>query len=372
MSPPHGDACWAGAVANGRVPTRRRAIPAVPAGTRGVELNLALPGRRVPPHQACGAPGPPGFGRVPDVASPVDASRGSVPQVPEGSYPLLRHPRPTFPRRIGRIEALAITLLAALVLASAGVPSIAVVAASDPGASPSPSVSPSASPAPSASPSTDPSGVPSPSASPSPSADASAAPSASSEPAGPSSSPDPSASASPGPSASASPVLAVAASVRVPTPTRTPPPGAVAAAALEGQPYSLPAFVALGAWRLSRVSFYGPGFYCVLNRVKTCLPQAGHSAWPNETACGVMYTRTVVGVAHRTLPCGSLVAFTYHGRTVVAPVIDRGPYVAGRDWDLSGGLCRALGHCFTGPIRWTIVHRASGPAAPLRIALQRL
>ncbi len=85
-----------------------------------------------------------------------------------------------------------------------------------------------------------------------------------------------------------------------------------------------------------------------------------------------MYTRTVIGVAHRTLPCGSLVAFSYRGRTVIAPVIDRGPYVAGRDWDLSGGLCRALRHCFTGPIRWTIVHRASGHATQVRIDLRRL
>jgi len=66
------------------------------------------------------------------------------------------------------------------------------------------------------------------------------------------------------------------------------------------------------------------------------------------------------------------VAFTYHGRTVIAPVIDRGPYVAGRIWDLSGGLCVALRHCFSGPIRWTIVHRAIGPAAPVRIKLRRL
>jgi hypothetical protein len=90
------------------------------------------------------------------------------------------------------------------------------------------------------------------------------------------------------------------------------------------------------------------------------------------TACGVLYTRTVVGVAHRSLPCGTLVAFSYRGRTVIAPVIDRGPYVAGRLWDLSGGLCTALRHCFTGPIRWTIVHRAIGPAAPVRIELRRL
>ena len=38
------------------------------------------------------------------------------------------------------------------------------------------------------------------------------------------------------------------------------------------------------------------------------------------------YTRYVAGVAHRTLPCGTLVQFRWQGRTAVAPVIDRGPY----------------------------------------------
>jgi hypothetical protein len=269
---------------------------------------------------------------------------------------LLIHFHPHKPKRIGRREALAISILALIVAAGAGVPSIAVVAASDPAASPAASASPSASPAPS--PSASPSASPAPSASPGPSD-------------GPSQSPDPTASASPDPSASASPGLATAAAVQLPAPTRTPPPGAVAAFALEGQPYRLPAFVGLGSWQVSSVSFYGPGFYCVLNRVKDCLPQRGGSAWPNGTACGVMYTRTLVGVANRTLPCGTLVAFSYGGRTVIAPVVDRGPYVTGRNWDLSGGLCQALRHCFTGPIRWTIVHRAIGPALPLRISLQR-
>jgi hypothetical protein len=213
-----------------------------------------------------------------------------------------------------------------------------------------------------------------PTASPSPSPDPSAPvppdPSAPVPP-DPAVAPDPAAPVSPDPAVPVPPDPAVVP-LPTPTPSPTPPPGAVAAATLEGQPYQLPAFVGLGTWQASRVSFYGPGFYCVWNRVKACIPQGGRSARPKTTACGVLYTRTVVGVAHRTLPCGSLVAFTYRGRTVIAPVIDRGPYVAGRIWDLSGGLCVALRHCFTGPIRWAIVHRAIGPAAPVRIDLRRL
>ena len=82
------------------------------------------------------------------------------------------------------------------------------------------------------------------------------------------------------------------------------------------------------------ISWYGPGFY-------------GH-----RTACGLALTQTLVGVAHRTLPCGTLVTFRSNGVTVTVPVVDRGPYVAGRTWDLTPGACQKLRHCFTGPIEW--------------------
>ncbi|GIW19762.1 MAG: hypothetical protein KatS3mg065_0058 [Chloroflexota bacterium] len=90
-------------------------------------------------------------------------------------------------------------------------------------------------------------------------------------------------------------------------------------------------------WRLDRnVSWYGPGFY------------------GRRTACGYALTEDLRGVAHRSLPCGTLVTFRNpaNGRTATVPVVDRGPYVAGRQWDLTGGLCRYLGHCYTGAILW--------------------
>jgi rare lipoprotein A (peptidoglycan hydrolase) len=103
------------------------------------------------------------------------------------------------------------------------------------------------------------------------------------------------------------------------------------------QPNAKPVVVYLNPWRYDRsVSFYGPGFY------------------GKRTACGLAYTTTILGVAHRTLPCGTLVTFKNpaNGRTITVPVIDRGPYVSGRQWDLSGAACTALGHCYTGPIYW--------------------
>ena len=90
-------------------------------------------------------------------------------------------------------------------------------------------------------------------------------------------------------------------------------------------------------WRFDgSISWYGPGFY-------------GH-----RTACGVALTQTVLGVANRTLPCGTLVTFRNpaSGRQVTVPVIDRGPYVSGRQWDMSAGLCAYLDHCYTGSIQW--------------------
>ena len=59
-----------------------------------------------------------------------------------------------------------------------------------------------------------------------------------------------------------------------------------------------------------------------------------------NTACGF---HAHYGVANRTLPCGTHVTLSYGGRTVVATVDDRGPFVAGRDYDLNQSTAAALG-----------------------------
>jgi rare lipoprotein A len=79
-------------------------------------------------------------------------------------------------------------------------------------------------------------------------------------------------------------------------------------------------------YRPALATWYGPGF------------------WGNATACGIPLTPDLQGVAHRTLPCGTQVAISYEGRSIVVPVIDRGPYgVAGADWDLTQATAFALG-----------------------------
>lgn len=60
-------------------------------------------------------------------------------------------------------------------------------------------------------------------------------------------------------------------------------------------------------------------------------------------ACGGgNLTDATLGVASKTLPCGTRLMFCAR-RCVIAPVVDRGPYVAGREFDLSTGLARAIG-----------------------------
>jgi rare lipoprotein A len=68
-----------------------------------------------------------------------------------------------------------------------------------------------------------------------------------------------------------------------------------------------------------------------------------YNLWGNHTACGELLTRKTLGVANRTLPCGERVAIYYNGKTIVVPVIDRGPYAHGADWDLTEATAKAIG-----------------------------
>ena len=83
-------------------------------------------------------------------------------------------------------------------------------------------------------------------------------------------------------------------------------------------------------------SWYGPGFY------------------GNRTACGQLYTPEIAGVAHRTLPCGTMLELEFRGRIVVVPVIDRGPFIAGRTLDLSNATRGALACTDLCPVRMQI------------------
>jgi peptidoglycan lytic transglycosylase len=78
-------------------------------------------------------------------------------------------------------------------------------------------------------------------------------------------------------------------------------------------------------YETAKATWYGPGLY------------------GNRLACGGRLTHRTLGVAHKRLPCGTKVALRYRGRTVVVPVIDRGPYARGVSYDLTEATARKLG-----------------------------
>jgi rare lipoprotein A len=77
------------------------------------------------------------------------------------------------------------------------------------------------------------------------------------------------------------------------------------------------------------------------------------SASRRRTACGERIRPDTVGVAHPVLPCGVKIYIAYGGKQVLTQVIDRGPYVPGRDFDITKALANKIGLHGTQPIRWT-------------------
>ena len=79
------------------------------------------------------------------------------------------------------------------------------------------------------------------------------------------------------------------------------------------------------AFRYAEASWYGPGLY------------------GNYTACGQTLGPDTLGVANNALPCGTKVTLRYHGNEVTVPVIDRGEFVPGREYDLTYATKQKLG-----------------------------
>jgi rare lipoprotein A len=99
-----------------------------------------------------------------------------------------------------------------------------------------------------------------------------------------------------------------------------------------------------GSWTVYKAAtWYGPGF------------------WGKQTACGTTLTPTTLGVAHRKLPCGTQVTFSYAGRSVTATVIDRGPFRRGYAWDLTKKTAKRVGFLAvgSGPITATVTPPAT-------------
>ena len=77
-------------------------------------------------------------------------------------------------------------------------------------------------------------------------------------------------------------------------------------------------------YRAAVATWYGPGLY-------------GH-----HTACGQVLSHRIMGVAHKTLPCGTPVEVYLGGRSITVPVIDRGPFTNGASYDLTSATAQAL------------------------------
>jgi len=80
----------------------------------------------------------------------------------------------------------------------------------------------------------------------------------------------------------------------------------------------------MNVYRQALASWYGPGFY------------------GQQTGCGGRLGYSQLGVAHKTLPCGTKVTLRHKGRRVRVPVIDRGPYAGAREYDLTSATARKL------------------------------
>ena len=83
--------------------------------------------------------------------------------------------------------------------------------------------------------------------------------------------------------------------------------------------------LAITVHRQAMATWFGPGFY------------------GRRTACGQRMSRTLLGVAHKKMRCGTQVAVLYKGRRITVPVVDRGPFRDGTDWDLTAATAQALG-----------------------------
>jgi hypothetical protein len=77
-------------------------------------------------------------------------------------------------------------------------------------------------------------------------------------------------------------------------------------------------------------------------------------AYGHAVACGGIMYPAELGVASERYPCGTLVYFRYGGRIIRVPVIDYGPGIPGRMWDISGAAALALHFPGLGPIEWRL------------------
>jgi rare lipoprotein A len=78
----------------------------------------------------------------------------------------------------------------------------------------------------------------------------------------------------------------------------------------------------------------------------------GPTASHRRTACGRPFLTTTEGVAHPVLPCGAKIFLDYHGKQVLTQVIDKGPAVPGREFDVTRALADKIGLDGVDQLKW--------------------
>jgi hypothetical protein len=77
-------------------------------------------------------------------------------------------------------------------------------------------------------------------------------------------------------------------------------------------------------------------------------PLSGHAS-----GCGTLLGPKTLGVDHPVLPCGAKLFVEYHGKTVLTTVVDRGPFVPGREFEVTPALADLLDLSGVQTIRWS-------------------
>jgi rare lipoprotein A (peptidoglycan hydrolase) len=88
-----------------------------------------------------------------------------------------------------------------------------------------------------------------------------------------------------------------------------------------------------------------PARVVVTPKIRMIASWYGEEFQGRQTASGEMFDSNKLTAAHRTLPLGSLVKLTVisTGRSVIVRINDRGPWIKGRDLDLSEAAAMKLG-----------------------------
>lgn len=101
----------------------------------------------------------------------------------------------------------------------------------------------------------------------------------------------------------------------------------------DAEPNLIP--IELSEMGVMTASWYGPRFH------------------GKTTANGEIYNQQALTAAHKSLPFGTLLQITNlrNGKSAVVRINDRGPFVDGRDLDLSKGTAKSLGIIHKGVVR---------------------